>query len=530
MNVPLTPLRFLLRARQQFAKKIAVSDGEESWTYEQYADRCFQLAQLLSSWGLRPGSRVAFLSYNTHHLLEAYYGVVLAGGIFLPLNIRLSADDFAFILNDSGAEFLFFHPDFTPAVESIRSRLKTVRTFVLLEGGEGAAWMEAESYDGLIAGQPSRLDLDLASIDEDSVAELFYTSGTTDAPKGVMLTHRNLYLHGLLAALATDGSPTDVQLHTIPLFHVNGWGTPQSLTCLGGRHIMMKKFEPEAVFQLVQKHRVTVFSLVPTMAVALLNHPRVQDYDCSSLRRIMLGGAASNARLIEQMETTFRCQCVAGYGLTETSPILTLSWLKDHLEVSEKERFEIQARTGYPIPGLELKIVDNDDRDLPWDGKSVGEIVVRGDMVMAGYWNRPEETARALRGGWFHTGDLATIDGNGYVLIVDRKKDIIVSGGENISSLEVEKALLAHPAVLECAVIPVPDSTWGEVVKALVVLKAGSRLSQDDLLAHCRQHLAGFKVPRSVEFFESLPKGGTGKILKRELREKYWAGYTTRVH
>lgn len=530
MNVPLTPIRFLYRARDQFGKKMGVVDGEQSWTYQQYAERCHRLAALLHSWGLQPSSRVAFLSYNTYHLLESYYGVVLAGGVFLPLNIRLSPENFRFILNDSQTEILFLHPDFVPVVEKFRNDLETVRRFVLQEPGPAAEWLEPETYDPLLEKHAPSPDVDIWGIDENALAELFYTSGTTDLPKGVMLTHRNLYLHALETLIIFGGTDRDVQLHTIPLFHVNGWGTPQTLTCIGGCHIMLKKFEPQIVFELIQEHRVTVFSLVPTMAVALLNFPQRGDYDVSSVRRITLGGAASNPQLIQQMEEAFQCECLGGYGLTETSPVLTISFVKDHLDLSAADRFEIQARTGYAIPGAEVKIVDPEDRELPPDGRSVGEIVTRGDMIMAGYWNRPDETEHVLRGGWFHTGDMATIDPDGYVLIVDRKKDIIVSGGENISSLEVEKAILAHPAVLECAVIPVPDPTWGEVPKALVVLKAGRQLSEADLIAHCRNHLAGFKIPRSVEFFDSLPKGGTGKILKRELREQYWVGHAKRVH
>ena len=530
MNVPLTPIRFLYRAREQFGKKLGIIDGDLSWTYQQYADRCHQLANLLRSWNLQASSRVAFLSYNTHELLEAYYGVVLAQGIFLPLNIRLAADDFQFILNDAEAEFLFCHPDFMETLEQIKPDLKTVRKFVLLEPGESRPWAESQTYDELLSNQPTDLNCDVLKVDENAVAELFYTSGTTDLPKGVMLTHRNLYLHALEALVALDVKDSDVQLHTIPLFHVNGWGTPQFLSCIGGTHVMIKKFEPQKVFELIQRYRVTIFSLVPTMAIALVNFAHRKDYDVSSIRKITLGGAASSPHLVREVEETFNCECIAGYGLTETSPVLTLSCLKSHLSLTGAKRFEIQAMTGYPIPGVELKIVDSQDRELPWDGESVGEIVARGDVVMAGYWKRPEETAHALRGGWFHTGDMATVNKDGYVLIVDRKKDIIVSGGENISSLEIEKALLAHPAVLECAVIPVPDAVWGEVPKALVVLKARAAATEAELLAHCRSHLAAFKVPRSVDFFESLPKGGTGKILKRELREKYWVGEGKRVH
>ena len=531
MNIPLTPIRFLKRARQQFGRKTGVVDGDQSWTYAEYDSRCRQLANLILSWGLPAARPAAFLAYNTHHLLEAYYGVPLARNVFLPLNIRLAAEDFRFILDDCQASALFLHSDFLPEISQIRPHLRKVKRFVLLdEVDEPPTWAEAQSYDALLAEQSPELDLDVMGVDEDSVAEMFYTSGTTGHPKGVQLTHRNLYLHALEAALALEGSDRDVQLHTIPLFHVNGWGTPQFLTCLGGRHIMLPKFDPQLVFEAIQDQGVTVFSVVPSMAISLVNAPQRKRYDFSSVRLINIGGAAANYHLVRQVEQVFGCRCMAGYGLTETCPALTTGRVKKHLCAQGRQRLEIQAMTGYPLPGAELEIWDEEGKPLPWDGQSVGEIVVRGDMVMAGYWNRPQENAQAFQGGWFHTGDMASIDPDGYVLIVDRKKDIIISGGENISSLEVEKAMLGHPSVLECAVIAVPDPQWGEVPMALVVLKNGRQASREELIEYSRSQLAHFKAPRRVDFYDELPKGGTGKILKRQLRENYWASEKKRVH
>ncbi len=530
MNIPLTPLRFLERARTQFAPKIGVVDGDSSWTYAEYAGRCRQLANLLESWNLSPGDTVALLSYNTHQLLEAYYGVPLAGGVLLPLNIRLNSDDFLFILNDSRTSVLMLHPDFVHLIEPIRDRLTTVERIVLLEQGSSPEWTEREIYEELLESQSSLRDVDVMSIDEDSVAELFYTSGTTGHPKGVMLTHRNLYLHALETCLHLGPDDTDVQLHTIPLFHVNGWGTPQFLTCVGGQHVMLRQFVPEDVFRIIEKSSVTAFSLVPTMATALVNFPDRERYDVSSVRQVTLGGAASNEHLTREVERAFDCVCVAGYGLTETSPVAAISNPKSHLEIDDEALPALKAMTGFPAPGTEIQIWDDAGSPLPWDGQAVGEIVIRGDGVMKGYLNRPEENEAAFAGGWFHTGDNATIDPDGYLLIVDRKKDIIISGGENISSLEVEKALLGNPSVLECAVIAVPDDQWGEVPKALVVLKDDRTASAEELIEFARTRLAHFKCPKSVDFFESFPKGGTGKILKRELREKYWTGEKKRVH
>ncbi|HVG20278.1 MAG TPA: AMP-binding protein, partial [Blastocatellia bacterium] len=309
------------------------------------------------------------------------------------------------------------------------------------------------------------------------------------------------------------------------------WGTPHTLTCMGARHVVMKKFDTTEVLELIGRERVTNFAMVPTMATALINHPKIKEYDLSSLDYVAIGGAASPVELMREVEERLACRCYGGYGLTETIPVLTQSFIKDHLkDLSDEERWRRQAMAGYPMPGVEMDIFDADDRPVPHDGASVGEVVVRADNVMAGYWKQPEDTAFVMRNGWFHTGDMAVVDEEGYYLIVDRKKDIIISGGENIASIEIEKAIYSHAAVFECAVIAVPDDRWGEVPKALVVIKPGQSLGEQELIDHCRTKLPGFKVPKSIEFFDSLPKGGTGKILKKELREKYWEGYERRVH
>jgi len=361
-------------------------------------------------------------------------------------------------------------------------------------------------------------------VDENALAELFYTSGTSANPKGVMLTHRNIYLHALNVAINFSSDANSVELHTIPLFHANGWGVAHSLTLTGGKHVMIGKFDPPEVFRIIEKEKVQACSLVPTMATALVNCPDRTKYDLSSLTRITLGGAAASPTLVRELEETFKCQSFSGYGLTETCPVLTTAKSKVGLELEGAARYEGQARTGYALPGVEVRIVDGDDKDVPHDGVSVGEIVAQSDGVMDGYWKQPEATAAVMRNGWFHTGDMATMDENGYLLIVDRKKDIIVSGGENISSLEVEKAMLAHPDIYEVAVIPIPDERWGEVPKALVSLKPGAKATEAEILEFVRSRLSHYKCPRSIEFMDVLPKTGTGKILKKELRKKYWSG------
>ncbi len=526
MNIPLTPIRFLRYAEQQYPQRTAVVCGPERFTYAQLADRVSRLAGALRKAGVQPGDRVAFLSTNCHRLLEAYYGVIEAGAALLPLNIRLAPHELAYILNDAGARVLFLQAHFLPLVESFRPKLSAVKAFYSLDGAVDEDWLSVQSYEALISGAP-RHRADITQVDEDSLAELFYTSGTSAEPKGVMLTHRNIYLHALNASMALHTDNDSVELHTIPLFHANGWGVAHFLTLLGGKHVMIQKFDPPEVFRLIETERVNNCSLVPAMATALVNCPERQKYDLSSLKRITIGGAASSPTLVREVEEKLGCTCFSGYGLTETSPVLSISPMKPGVCWEEDQRFIGQAMTGYAIPGCELRVVDPNDQDVPRDGHSIGEIIARSDGVMNGYWRQPEATAEALRGGWFHTGDMAIWNEDGYILIVDRKKDIIVSGGENISSLEVEKILLSHPAVLEVAVVPVPDQMWGEVPKALVVLKPKMQAGEIELIEHCRSRLTHYKCPHSVEFLESLPKTGTGKVLKRDLRKKYWQGRET---
>jgi fatty-acyl-CoA synthase len=339
-----------------------------------------------------------------------------------------------------------------------------------------------------------------------------------------MLTHRNVYLHALNSAITVHVEKDPVELHTIPLFHANGWGVAHSLTFRGGKHVMIHRFTTDEVFRLIQDERAQTLAAVPIMATAMVNCPNRTKYDLSSLKRVIIGGAASSPTLVREVEEKLGCTCWAGYGLTETSPTLSVSPMKAGLEWKGDEKFHGQAMTGYAVLGVEMRVVDADGNDVAHDGVAIGEIIARGDGIMQGYWNQPEASAEALRGGWFHTGDMATVNEDGYFLIVDRKKDIIVSGGENISSLELEKAMIAHPSVLECAVLPVPDAKWGEVPKALVVLKTGAQATEGELLEHTRSRIAHYKCPRSVEFVESLPKTGTGKVLKKDLRKKYWDG------
>ena len=536
MKIPLTPIRFLRYAREQFPNKVGVICGEQRFTYAQFAERSQRLAGALVAAGAKPGDRIAFLSTNCHRLLEAYYGVLEAGCVLLPLNIRLSPTELAFVLNDAQARFVFVEPMFLPLAEPLQTAVPSIEMSFLLEGQPQAQWLAEQNYDALLAAAPP-FECDFTQIDEDSLAELFYTSGSSDRPKGVMLTHRNIYLHAMSVIAAGQTSPAtlgemscaSVLLHTIPLFHANGWGTAHTITMVGGTHVMVHHFNPVDVFRLIEREHVSTCAMVPTMVSALTHSPERPKYDLSSLRTIIIGGAASSPSLVKDAEEKLGCTCISGYGLTETCPTVAKSVMKSGLAVEGEQRYARQAMTGFAIPGVELRVLGADRQEVPHNGIAIGEIAVRGDTVMDGYWRQSEATAAAMEDGWFHTGDVATVDAYNYVQIVDRKKEIIVSGGENISSLEVEKALSAHPAVYETAVIPVPDSRWGEVPKALVVLKPGAQATADELMEFCRARIAHYKCPRSVEFLESLPKTGTGKVLKRELRQKYWAAQKSAV-
>ncbi|HLH39555.1 MAG TPA: long-chain-fatty-acid--CoA ligase [Bryobacteraceae bacterium] len=527
MFIPLTPLRCLHRAMDVFGSKTGIVSGNRRFTYAEFGERAERLANALPRFGISAGDRVAYLSFNNHQLIEGYYGVVQARGIVMPLNVRLSEVELTNILNHSGAKMLMFENDFAPMIEKLRRNCGAVERWVTLDDEIPCADL---CYEELIAaGRPERADI--FSYDESAIAELFYTSGSTGTPKGVTLAHRTLYVHALDVSSIYKDIDTMVDLHTIPMFHANGWGRPQASTLNGITQVMVRRFEPNAVFQLIEEHKATDMCLVPTMANALINCPDRGKYDLSSMRRVMIGGAASSPELADRVEKAIPgCECIAGYGLTETSPVLTSSRSKGLKYENDAERLRRQAMAGWPIPGVTVRVVDAEMKDVPRDMKSIGEVVAMGDHVMDGYFKDPEATAAVMSGPWFHTGDMAVWDEESYIHIVDRKKEIIISGGENISSLEVEREIFAHPAVLECAVVAAPNDQWGEVPAAIVVLKPGMSLTGEELIAFLSERLGKFKLPRIVEFSsDALPKTGTGKIRKMILKEKFWAGKEKRV-
>ena len=508
MTTPLSPLAFLERARRLFGPLEAVVDGSRRITYREFASRCHRLAAVLRDLGAVPGDRVAYLCGNTLELLEAYYGVVLAGCILVPLNIRLSAAELQECLEDCDAALLVVHPQFSATADHLRPARR-------LDLGPG--------YEERLAARPDQL-WDPGPIDELAVCEIFYTSGSTGRPRGAMLSHRALATHAVDSALTLGLTHRDTILHTIALFHVNGWGTPHYVTALGARHIMPGRFEAGDVLRLVEEEHVTRLSLVPTMVASLLVHPDLRDRDLSSLVQVTVGGAACPPVLLAELEDALggRCEVICGYGLTEAAPQLTKAvTLRSHDGLPLDEQRRRRATTGIPNVGVDLRVMDDDGREVPWDGETPGEICVRSAHVMSGYWRRPDETASVFRDGWLLTGDIATVDTEGYAIIVDRKKDLIISGGENISTVQVEQVLCSHPSVLEAAVVGMPDQRWGEVPRAFVVLRPGAApVEGGELIEFVRARLAHFKAPRRVEIVDELPKGGTGKVQKATLRER----------
>jgi fatty-acyl-CoA synthase len=498
VELPLTPLELLTRARRLFADRVGVIEADQRWTYGEFAGRCDRLGHALQrDLDVGHGQVVGWLGGNTHELLEAYFGVLLAGGVLLPLNIRLAPAELRAILEASGAVVLFRHPDQPDPGHR-------VPTIVL-----------GDEHEVLLAAQPDD-PVDTPPIDEHAPAELFYTSGSTGTPKGALLSHRGLYLHAIHSALTMGLTGEDVFLHTIPLFHVNGWGTPHFVTGLGGVQVMLPRFDAGEVLRLVEAHGVTRLFLVPAMARLLLDHPDAGSHDLSSVRQVSVGGASASPALLAELEARIGCEVICGYGMTESSPTLTRSLSKPGTPSTPAQR----ATTGIPILGADVRVLDASDVEVPWDGQTIGEICARSNHVMIGYLDAPEATAEVLRAGWLRTGDLAVVDPDGYLTIVDRAKDLIVSGGENIASVEVEQALELHPAVREAAVVGVPDDRWGEVPRAFVSLAVGASVTESELIGWTRERLAAFKTPKSVVVLDELPKVGTGKIDKQSLRAR----------
>ncbi|CAM3225294.1 long-chain-fatty-acid--CoA ligase [Brevibacillus invocatus] len=518
----------LLRNVQTRPEKIAVIDGDKQFTYRQLANRSARLKEALQKMGIQKGNRVAVLMLNSFRYLELMYGVTALGALIVPLNYRLSPEELMYILQDSGAKVLFLHREFVKVAPLLKKEVPSLLHYVLAEDEE-IRELGLESYEDWIqqaTDQPLRYADDLH---EDDVAGLFYTGGTTGRAKGVMLTHRNLISNYYHAGVLNHQNPDSRFLHAAPMFHLADGMCMISITNAGGSHCVIRAFSAKGFMKAVDTYKVTNTLLVPTMLNMVLNDPDYKAYDLHSLEKVTYGAAPMPYELLKRAMQEFpNIKWTQGYGMTEASPgISQLSPDYHVLDDSSKNQRRLFS-AGHAVMGVEVRIVDELGNELPVG--QVGEIIARGPNIMKGYWNLPEETAAVLKNGWYHTGDMGYLDEDYFLYVVDRKKDMIISGGENIYSPEVENIIYQHPDVVEVAVIGAPDPTWGEIVLAAVVKKKGSQMTEQEIVDFMRGRVASYKIPKRIEFMEELPKSGAGKILKRHLRSLYWKDMPRQVN
>jgi fatty-acyl-CoA synthase len=516
----LTPVSFLRRSASVFPDKPAVVHGDRRYTYRQFEERVNRLAARLRSDGLRKGDRVAFLCPNIPPLLEAHFAVPAAGGVLVAINTRLNADEIGYILQHCGARWLFADLEYAPLLAPIDLSALT-RVSIADTGAPGDPY---EDY--LSAGPTDPVSSWLQ--DEEETISINYTSGTTGRPKGVIYTYRGAYLNALGQVMEAGMGSCSVYLWSLPMFHCNGWCFPWAVAAVGGTQVCLRRVDPAAMWRLMGEEGVTHYCGAPTLQIMLMNHAAARRLD--QMVTVYVGGAPPSPTLLEQLRArNFRPLHV--YGLTETyAPITSCAWHREWDDRSSEEQAQLLSRQGQgQIVADPVRVVDEAMRDVPRDGRTMGEVVMRGNTVMKGYYNDPEGTEAAFHGGWFHSGDLGVCHPDGYIEVRDRKKDIIISGGENISTIEVEQTIAAHPAVLECAVIAIPNPKWGERPKAFVALKQGQAMTEQEIIGFCRDRMAHYKCPDAVSFGE-LPKTSTGKVQKFVLRQQEWAGQAKGVN
>ena len=533
-RTPLTPIAFLRRSAAVFADKQAIVSGSRRLTYRQFAEEAVAVARGLRALGVGPGDRVAYLSPNLPEMLVGHFAVPLAGGVLVAVNTRLAPAEIRYILDHCGARVLVVHASLVGSVRPVADRLASVRHLVVVDGEncDPVGGIDSLGYPDLLGAAPLGAaddgGLSWSVVDEDAVIAVNYTSGTTGRPKGVQYTHRGAYLNALGEVVHSRHTPDSVYLWTLPMFHCNGWCTTWGVTAVGGTHICLPAVDGEQIWRLIDTEGVTHLNGAPTVLVTIMSSPSAHQLT----RRITVttAGAPPSPTTISQM-TDLGFEIVHVYGLTETyGPYAVCEVQPGWPALPVQQRARLLARQGVNMVQAEpMRVVDANLVDVPADGVTMGEIVMRGNNVMAGYHDDPEATAQAFRGGWFHSGDLGVMHPDGYVELRDRAKDVIVSGGENISTVEVEQAVVSHPAVLETAVVGVPDDRWGERPKAFVVLKPGAGATEADIISHVQRQIARYKAPRDVEFVTTLPKTATGKVQKYELREKEWTGHASRI-
>lgn len=520
MNIPLVLTDFLDRAVKLYGNKSAIVSDERIFTYQQLNDRVNRLSRGLKDFGVKKGDRVAYLAPNTVEMLEGFYGVFQLGAVMVPLNIRLKPEDYLFILNHSESKVLLVDQDLYPLILPIKDRLETIE-HIVVQYKESVT--NEIDYDEWLEGFSAQ-SFERENIDENDVCSLLYTSGTTGDPKGVMLTHRNNYLHALTTMHHLRVKDSDTYLHILPMFHVNGWGAPFYYTLNGVTQILLRKATPEAIFEAITKHSVTIMHMAPTVLNALLQYYEREVPMLKEDVRVVVAGSAPPLAFITRVEKELGWEFIQVYGMTESAPLSLVSTIRSHLShLPIKEQYRMKAKAGHPMCGGDVRVVNELGKEVGKNGIDIGEVVTRSHGVMKGYWKNEEATMAAIQNGWLHTGDMGTVDEYGNIDIVDRKKDVIISGGENISSIEVEGNLYNHPAVLEAAVIAAPHEKWGETPHAYVVVRPNHTLTEAELIAFSRSSLAHFKAITGVTFVDELPKTASGKIQKVQLRNDYWA-------
>ena len=531
----LSPLSFLERNQWVYKNKEAIMYGPQKYTYREFSDRVQRCASALKNAGIKPGDRVAYLCPNIPPMLEAHFAVPLLGAILVAMNTRLSPDEIAYICDHSGAKVLIADAELAIPLSTHKEKFSTIETFVNVIDeqagfGEKDTIFEGPEYESFINSSENN-QLPWKIEDELTPISINYTSGTTGKPKGVMYTHRGTYLNALSGILEATGSVYMNYLWTLPMFHCNGWCYPWGVTSVGGRHICLRTNDPAEIFRLIREEKVSHFCAAPTVLTGLSNHPSAKNGPFPQPVTVMTGGAPPSPTIISTIEEELGGKIVHVYGLTETyGPHTVCTWNPDWDTLNNEERAQLKSRQGVPfvITG-ECDVKDKNMKSVPWDKKTQGEVMMRGNTVMAGYYENPEATEEAFNGGWFHSGDIAITYEDGYIDLQDRAKDIIISGGENISTIEIEKAISSHESVLEVAVVAVPDDKWGEVPKAFIVKKDNAKVTSEEIIKHVKSKIAKFKAPKYVEFGE-LPKTSTGKIQKYKLRDQEWTGRKKRVN
>ena len=505
---------------KKFPEKDCVVFEDERFTYRQTKERVNRLAEALRKLGIRKGDRIGILQVNCHQYVECLYASAQIGAIFVPVNFRLKSEEIQYIINQAAMSALFLGERYIEIVRSIRGKIPTVRRYICLETKAPGMLF----YEDLIKSSPDREVTE--KVKSRDIVIILYTSGTTGLPKGAMLSYHAFHHLALSCIISLKIDHNDAVMGGGPLYHVGTLGYLIPTLYIGATWVMLRQFDVQEVLKIIQKEKVTVCWLAPAMINFILQFPQIKNYELRSLRLIQYGGAPMPPQVLKNAMEVLRCKFSQIYGLTEAVPQTFLD-PEDHVYKGPEEKVKRLASIGRVAPNVDLRIVDDKDKDVPIG--EIGEIICQCDTVMEGYWRKPKESRQTLKGGWLHTGDLARRDAEGYIYLVDRKKDMIIRGGENIYPAEIERVLYEHPKVGEAAVIGIPDETWGESVKAIIVLKRGEQAKEEEIIQYCKERLASYKKPTSVDFIEALPRTSGGKVLKTTLRSKFWEGREKKI-